>query len=194
MFVYRVDDFLGSGADFLALLGFCPLHRALGVAFGLGLGSGRVPLSDLLGRAVASGLLSSDGILHSRCLRAHRNSLFGALKFGSRRGGMGPRGLGIGDGLHTVGFFALLGVGLFELPLGGQRIVAGHGAGNLFRLTLDRVDQTLTCLVSLVVLSHLSLLFDSFAPAPGSGRVASRRGARREAGVIVSLRWCRCAA
>ena len=38
MFVYGVDDFLGSGADFVALLGFCPLHCALGVAFGLGLG------------------------------------------------------------------------------------------------------------------------------------------------------------
>ncbi len=63
MFVYGVDDFLGSGADFVALLGFCPLHCALGVAFGLGLRSDRVPLSGLLGRAVVSGLLSSDGIL-----------------------------------------------------------------------------------------------------------------------------------
>ena len=71
---------------------------------------------------------------------------------------MGLRGLGIGDGLHAIGLFALLGLGLLELPLGGQRIVAGHGAGDFFRLTLDRVDQTLTCLVSLVVLSHLSLL------------------------------------
>ena len=158
MFVYGVDDFLGRGADFLALLGFCPLHRALGVAFGLGLGSDRVALSGLLGRAVLSGLLSSDGILHGRRLRAHCNSLFGTLKLGSSRGGMGLRGLGIGDGLHTVGLFALLGLGLLELPLGGQRIVAGHGAGNFFRLTLNRVDQTLTCLVSLVVLSHLSLL------------------------------------
>jgi hypothetical protein len=116
MFVNGVDDFLGSGADFVALLGFYPLHRALGIAFGLGLGSGRVPLSGLLGRAVLSGLLSSDGILHGRCLRAHRNSLFGALQLGFSRGGMGLRGLGIGDGLHTVRFFALLGLGLLELP------------------------------------------------------------------------------
>src|SRR6185295_4282030 len=141
-----------------ALLGSCPLHCALGVAFGLGLRSDRVPLSGLLGRAVVSGLLSSDGILHGSCLRAHRNSLFGALQLGFSRGGMGLRGLGIGDGLHAVGLFAVLGVGLLELALGGQRIVAAHGAGNFFRLTLDRVDQTLTCLVSLVVLSHLSLL------------------------------------
>src|SRR6476659_11285807 len=118
----------------------------------------RVPLSGLLGRAVLSGLLSSDGVLHGSCLRAHRNSLFGALQRGVSGGAMGLRGLGIGDGLHAVGIPALLGVGLLELPLGGQRIVAGHGAGNFFRLTLDRVDQTLTCLVSLVVLSHLSLL------------------------------------
>ena len=44
-----------------------------------------------------------------------------------------------------------LGLGLLELPLGGQRIVAGHRAGNLLRLALHRIDQTLTCLVSLVV-------------------------------------------
>ena len=56
MFVYGVDDFLGSGADFVALLGFCPLHCALGVAFGLGLRSDRVPLSGLLGRAVVQRL------------------------------------------------------------------------------------------------------------------------------------------
>ena len=52
MFVNGVDDFLGSGTDLVALLGFCPLHCALGVAFGLGLRSGRVPLCGLLGRAV----------------------------------------------------------------------------------------------------------------------------------------------
>ena len=51
---------------------------------------------------------------------------------------MGLCGLGIGDGLDAVGFFALLGLGLFALPLGGQRIVAGHGAGDFFRLTFDQ--------------------------------------------------------
>ena len=124
-----------SGADFVALLGFCPLHCALGIAFGLGLRSDRVPLSGLLGRAVVSGLLSSDGILHGRCLRAHRTSLFGALQLRFSRGGTGLRGLGIGDGLDAVGLFALLGLGLLELPLGGQRIVAGHGAGNCYSAT-----------------------------------------------------------
>ena len=158
MFVNGVAEFLGSGVDLVALLGFCPLHCALGVAFGLGLFSGRVPLSGLLGRAVVRGLLSSDGILDGRGLCAHRSTLLGALQLGFSRVGMGLRGLGIGDGLNAVGLFALLGLGLLELPLGGQRIVAGHGAGNFFRLALDRVDQTLTCLVSLVVFSHLSLL------------------------------------
>ena len=37
MFVNGVAEFLGSGVDLVALLGFCPLHCALGVAFGLGL-------------------------------------------------------------------------------------------------------------------------------------------------------------
>ena len=38
MFVNRVDNFPGSGAEFFALLRFCPLHLALGVEFGLGVG------------------------------------------------------------------------------------------------------------------------------------------------------------
>ena len=37
MFVNGVDNFPG-GAEFFALLGFCPLHLALGVEFGPGVG------------------------------------------------------------------------------------------------------------------------------------------------------------
>ena len=136
MFVNGVADFLGSGVDFVALLGFRPLHCALGVVFGLGLRSGRVPLSGLLGRAVVRGLLSSDGILDGRGLRAHRSTLFGALQLGFSRVGMGLRSLGIGDGLNTVGLFAFSGLGLLELPLGGQRIVAGQAPAISFALPL----------------------------------------------------------
>ena len=103
MFVNGVDDFLGGGVDLVALLGFRPLHcragrRSSAWAFALG----GVPLSGLLGRAVVRGLLRSDGILHGRGLRAHRNTLFGALQLGFSRVGMGLRGLGIGDGLSAV--------------------------------------------------------------------------------------------
>ena len=38
MFVNGVDNFPGSGAEFVALLGFCPVHLALGVEFGPGVG------------------------------------------------------------------------------------------------------------------------------------------------------------
>jgi hypothetical protein len=33
---------------------------------------------------------------------------------------MGLLGLGVGDGFDTVGLFALLGLSLFELPLGSE--------------------------------------------------------------------------
>jgi hypothetical protein len=38
-------------------------------------------------------------------------------------------GLGIGHRFHAVGGFALLALGLLQLTLGSQRIVARHGAG-----------------------------------------------------------------
>jgi len=134
-----------------------------------------------------NGLLSADGILGGRCIRDHHNSFFGTLQPGVSRGAMGLRGLGIGDGLDAVSHFAHLGLGLLELALGGQRIVAGHGAGNFFRLTLDRVDQTLTCLVSLVVLSHLSLLSIALlAPA------VVRAGNKSAAVVSVMPRFYAC--
>ena len=37
-FVNGVDNFPGSSAEFFALRGFCPLHLALGVEFGPGVG------------------------------------------------------------------------------------------------------------------------------------------------------------
>ena len=52
MFGNGVNDFLGGGADFYALLDFRPLDIALGFQFGLGLLFGGVSLSGLLGRAL----------------------------------------------------------------------------------------------------------------------------------------------
>ncbi len=95
---------------------------------------------------------------------------------------MGLRGLGIGDRLDGVGLFALLGLGLLELALGGQRIVAGHGADDFLRLALDRVDQTLTCLVGLLVLTHLKSPFGYRSSAGGCSGCQARRGPR--AGVV----------
>ena len=63
MFVNGVNDILGGGADFNALLDFRPLDVALGWEFGVGLLFSGVALSGLLGRALLSGLLRTDGIL-----------------------------------------------------------------------------------------------------------------------------------
>ena len=111
-------------------------------------------MTGLLGGAFLSGLLSSDGALHGRRLGVHRDSLLCAFHPGFCCFGMSLRGLGIGDGLDAVGLFALLGLGLLELALGGQRVVAGHSADEFLRLALDRVDQTLTRLVGFLVLTH----------------------------------------
>jgi hypothetical protein len=85
----------------------------------------------------------------------------GAFDPGGRLFGMGLLRLGIGNGFNAVRFLALLGLSLFELSLGGQRVVADDRARDLLRLTLDRVEQPLTCLFGLFVLRHLSLLLTS---------------------------------
>ena len=105
-----------------------------------------------------SGLLRSDGILDGRRLCVYGNSLFGTFHLGLHRLGLGLSGFGIGDSLHGIGLFALLSRGLLELTFGSQRIVPGHSTEKFLRLALDRVDQTLTCLVSFVMFSHLRLL------------------------------------
>ena len=63
-------------------------------------------------------------------------------------------GFGVGDRFDGVGVPALTGLRLLELALGGQRIVAGHRAGELFRLALHRVDQTFAGLVGFLMLCH----------------------------------------
>jgi hypothetical protein len=77
-------------------------------------------LSDLLGGTLLSGLLISDGALHGRRLGVHRDPLLCTFHPGFCCFGMGLRGLGIGDGFHTVGLFTLLGLGLLELSLSSQ--------------------------------------------------------------------------
>ena len=57
---------------------------------------------------------------HGRRLRVHLNALLCAFHPGFCQFGMGLRGFGIGDGVDAVGLFALLGLGLLELPLGSQ--------------------------------------------------------------------------
>ncbi len=77
-------------------------------------------LARLFRRALLSDLLRLDGILHRSGPGAHRNSVCGAFQAGFRDVGACLGGLRIRDGLDTVGFLALLGLGLFELAFGGQ--------------------------------------------------------------------------
>src|SRR6478752_917708 len=87
-------------------------------------------------------------------LYAHGTSLYGTFRLGLPRLGLGLSGLGIGDRLDGIGLFAFLCLGLLELAFGSERIVAGNGSDDLLRLALDRVDQTFTCLVGLLVRGH----------------------------------------
>ena len=66
--------------------------------------------------------------------------------------------LGVGNCFDTVGVHAIAGLGLLELALGSQRVVAGYRADNFFRLAFHRVDQAFPRLTGLVMLRHLSLL------------------------------------
>ena len=74
-------------------------------------------MCDLLGRALLSRLLISDGTLHGRRLRVHRDFALCAFHASFCCLGVGLRGFGIGDGFDAVGLFALLGLGLLELSL-----------------------------------------------------------------------------
>jgi hypothetical protein len=120
MIVDGVDDFFSCGIDFVALVGIRPLYLGLRLELRARLLSRSILLSGLLGRALLSGLVISDGGLHGRRLCVDGPSLLCAFHPGLRGFGMGLRSLGVGDGFDTVGLFALLGLSLFELSLGGQ--------------------------------------------------------------------------
>jgi hypothetical protein len=98
-----------------------------------------VPLS----LALLSGLLILHRGLDGCCLGGHCNSLLGTCDPGVCCFGTGLRRLDIGNGFDAVRLPALLGLGLLELSLGGQRVVAGKRADDFLRLSLDRVDQPL---------------------------------------------------
>jgi hypothetical protein len=104
------------------------------------------------------GLLSADRGLLRRRLGVDGSPLCGAFDFGFSRLGLRLLGLRVGDRFDPAGLFALLRLGLLQLPLGGQRIVSGNGADDFLRLALHRVDQPLTCLVGLAGFSHPSPL------------------------------------
>jgi len=82
----------------------------------------------LFGGPLLSGLLGFNRILSSHGLRVRRKALVGTFHLGLRRFFLSLSGLRLRDGLDCVRFFALVSLGLLELPLGGQGFVTGHSA------------------------------------------------------------------
>jgi hypothetical protein len=154
MFCRGIDGFLCCGTDLFALFCFRPMYLVLRVELGPSFRSYSVLLGVPLSLALLSGLLLSHRGLYGCCFGGHCNSLLGTCDPGVCCFDTGLRRLGVGNGFDAVRLLALLGLGLLELPLGGQRVVAGHSADDFLRLSLDRVDQAFTCLFGLFVLRH----------------------------------------
>ena len=112
----------------------------------------------------------------------HGKTLVGALQLGSGRVGTGLRSLGIGDRLNAVSLFALLGLSLLSWPSAVDDSLPVTAPA--VRLALHRIDQTLACLGSLLVFSHLCLLWIAWLDRRVFG-VARRQVARREAAPAV---------
>src|SRR5215208_4181788 len=120
MIVDGVDDFLSCGIDFVTLLGLGALYLGLRLELRAHLLSRSVVLCGLPGRALLSCLLISDGGLRGRRLCVDGGSLLRAFHPSFSGFDVGLLGFGIGYGFDAVGLFALLGLSLFELPLGSE--------------------------------------------------------------------------
>ena len=120
MIVNGCGDFFSRGIDFVALLRLGLRHLGQRVELSTRFLTGSVLLSGLLGGALLSRSLVSSGPLAGRCLSVDRDSLLCAFHARLCCFGTGLRGLSIGDGFDAVGLFTFAGLGLLQLPLGGQ--------------------------------------------------------------------------
>ena len=77
--------------------------------------------------------------------------LLGGLAAGLAQLLRGLLALGVGDGLVGDGVLAVAGLGLLELALLDQVVLAGHGTGDLLGLAGDAVEEPLAGLCCLVV-------------------------------------------
>jgi hypothetical protein len=120
-------------------------------ADGLLLGGGALGGFVLLGALALDSALGHVGSVLRRFL------LGGGLVGGLAKilSGLGP--LGVRDGLVGDGGLAILRLGLLELSLLDELVLAGHGPGDFLGLARDAVEQALTglrCCVC-VVLAHM---------------------------------------
>ena len=158
MFCGRINGLLGCGIDLFALRVLGLLHLELCVEFSPHLRLLGITLRSQLRRTLLRGLVVAHVVLRGPCLVVHRGSLVSAFLAGFCGLDASLLRLGIGNCFGTVGVHAIAGLGLLELALGSQRVVAGYRADNFFRLAFHRVDQAFPRLTGLVMLRHLSLL------------------------------------
>ena len=126
------------------------------------------PRRPLGGRSLARPLLLDDGLL-AVGLCACRGLLLGGLEAGLADLLRRLLPLGVGDGVIGDRGLAVAGLGLLELSLLHQVVLAAHGAGHFLGLARDAVEHPLAglcCLVVVVVVAH-------DLPVPVSGRLTT---------------------
>src|SRR5690606_38818896 len=105
------------------------------------LADGLLPIRLLVGRGVLGGALRVGAGLLALGLGARGGRLLSGLPVGLADLLGGFFALGVGDRLVGDGFLAVAGLGLLELSLLHQIVLAGHGAGHLLDLPGDVVQQ-----------------------------------------------------
>src|SRR5258705_10629283 len=115
-------------------------------------------MRGLLGGALLGCLLSFGDIFGRRGPAVGPVARVDAVPFGVCHLSPGLLGFRVGERLSAAGFFALLGLCLLELSLGGQGIVLEERAGDFFHSALNGGHETLTGVLCLTVLGHISSL------------------------------------